>query len=122
MQFKEIKNTTKIQCLIPVYDSESKRTRQKLIYTIDTRNLPVDSLFIELNTNDENMDNYRQEIFEYVQKFKKENAKSLLKNSLSDLRSLAINIADLLEKIDDLDAEDKNKIEQTIKLLNIGNR
>lgn len=100
MQFKEIKNTSKIQCLIPFYDSESKRTRQKLLCTIDMDKPLLSGQSLSRQFSYEFSDRKAEFIIEidnFLAKYRAENADKIAQKLTLDLVSFAADFENLIE-------------------------
>ena len=111
MQFRKVTDTNKVQCLVAQYDTETKRTRQKLLCTLDMTN-PIISgdhmsrYFSFGSTTDK--EGYISEIDTYIDQYRIDNASEIASSFKTEIAIHSISLTRLLEiSPDALSREDR---------------
>lgn len=120
MQFRESNDRRRTQCLAPEYDRESKRTRQKLVFTLDFHELAVSGKRPQPNDlrmgSPEQRQKWAKEISAYIDKRTEAGRQNAVRSGLLVIESLMGKIlADLKSKTPILSEQDEERLADLIK-------
>ncbi|MRN45385.1 hypothetical protein GJU93_02035 [Brucella sp. 10RB9212] len=100
MQFRKITDTNKVQCLVAHYDTETKRTRQKLLCTLDMTNPIISgdhmSRYFSFGSKEEK-EGYISEIDTYIDQYRVDHAPEIASLFKTEIAIHCISLNRLLE-------------------------
>lgn len=117
MQFRESSDRRRVQCLAPEYDRDSKRTRQKLVFTIDFHSSKVAPGPGDLRSGSpEQREQWSKEIAAYLADRADVERKDRIKGSIIVAeRAMSRVVEDLKSKTPLLTEADEERVGQLIK-------